>query len=151
MNRSGPYEFEIVPFSKINPNDYMTISIRGVTHYSNGELEYQDLSEWQRDQERKRAGRLRSASSECEGVSALVAMDHDRYVCDARARARRGGRSRHERLEGAPAIGCRARPHPLVVSRRGLSQRPAARAATARGPRTPWGLHRVSAPGLPRK
>ncbi|CAE8588829.1 unnamed protein product, partial [Polarella glacialis] len=51
MNRSGPYEFEIVPFSKINPNDYMTISIRGVTHYSNGELDYQDLSEWQRDQE----------------------------------------------------------------------------------------------------
>ena len=61
MNRSGPYEllpeicfcqlwatvavllrFEIVPFSKINPNDYMTISIRGVTHYSNGELDYQD-------------------------------------------------------------------------------------------------------------
>lgn len=34
--------FEIVPFSKINPNDYMTISIRGVTHYSNGELDYQD-------------------------------------------------------------------------------------------------------------
>eukprot|EP00449_Zooxanthella_nutricula_P039744 CAMPEP_0198604010 /NCGR_PEP_ID=MMETSP1462-20131121/152652_1 /TAXON_ID=1333877 /ORGANISM="Brandtodinium nutriculum, Strain RCC3387" /LENGTH=181 /DNA_ID=CAMNT_0044335791 /DNA_START=1 /DNA_END=543 /DNA_ORIENTATION=- len=29
----------------------MTISIRGVTHYSNGELDYQDLSEWQRDQE----------------------------------------------------------------------------------------------------
>eukprot|EP00971_Amphidinium_carterae_P059521 1176925-Amphidinium_carterae.1 len=28
MNRSGPYEFEIVPFSKINQNDYMTISIR---------------------------------------------------------------------------------------------------------------------------
>lgn len=51
MNRSGPYEFEIVPFSKINPNDYMTISIRGVTHYANGELDYQDLSEWQRDQE----------------------------------------------------------------------------------------------------
>eukprot|EP00971_Amphidinium_carterae_P086702 1715653-Amphidinium_carterae.2 len=51
MSRSGPYEFEIVPFSKINPNDYMTISIRGVTHYSNGELDYQDLSEWQRDQE----------------------------------------------------------------------------------------------------
>lgn len=51
MNRSGPYEFEIVPFSKINPNDYMTISIRGVTHYSNGELDYQDLSDWQRDQD----------------------------------------------------------------------------------------------------
>jgi hypothetical protein len=51
MNRSGPYEFEIVPFSKMNPNDYMTISIRGVTHYANGELDYQDLSEWQRDQE----------------------------------------------------------------------------------------------------
>jgi len=51
MNRSGPYEFEIVPFSKINPNDYMTISIRGVTHYANGELDYQDLSDWQRDQE----------------------------------------------------------------------------------------------------
>lgn len=51
MNRSGPYEFEIVPFSKINPNDYMTISIRGVTHYANGELEYQDLADWQRDQE----------------------------------------------------------------------------------------------------
>jgi dynein heavy chain len=51
MNRSGPYDFEIVPFSKINPNDYMTISIRGVTHYSNGEHDYQDLSEWQRDQE----------------------------------------------------------------------------------------------------
>ena len=34
--------FEIVPFSKINPNDYMTISIRGVTHYSNGELDYQE-------------------------------------------------------------------------------------------------------------
>ncbi|CAJ1348169.1 unnamed protein product, partial [Effrenium voratum] len=51
MNRSGPYEFEIVPFSKINPNDYMTISIRGVTHYSNGELDYQDLADWQRDQD----------------------------------------------------------------------------------------------------
>eukprot|EP00930_Biecheleria_cincta_P027502 TRINITY_DN19311_c0_g1_i1.p1 TRINITY_DN19311_c0_g1~~TRINITY_DN19311_c0_g1_i1.p1 ORF type:complete len:4103 (-),score=885.99 TRINITY_DN19311_c0_g1_i1:122-12430(-) len=51
MNRSGPYEFEIVPFSKINPNDYMTISIRGVTHYSNGELDYQDLTDWQRDQD----------------------------------------------------------------------------------------------------
>ena len=37
--------FEIVPFSKINPNDYMTISIRGVTHYSNGELDYQDRDE----------------------------------------------------------------------------------------------------------
>ena len=36
--------FEIVPFSKINPNDYMTISIRGVTHYSNGELDYQDCN-----------------------------------------------------------------------------------------------------------
>merc|ERR1719191_1519251 len=51
MNRSGPYEFQIVPFSQINPNDYMTISIRGVTHYSDGELDFQDLSEWQRDQE----------------------------------------------------------------------------------------------------
>merc|ERR550514_71093 len=51
MNRSGPYEFQIVPFSQINPNDYMTISIRGVTHYAGGQLDFQDLSEWQRDQE----------------------------------------------------------------------------------------------------
>ena len=35
-----------MPFSKINPNDYMTISIRGVTHYSNGELDYQVRGLW---------------------------------------------------------------------------------------------------------
>jgi len=46
MNRSGPYEFQIVPFSQINPNDYMTISIRGVTHYANGELDFISLQEY---------------------------------------------------------------------------------------------------------
>ncbi|CEL99773.1 unnamed protein product [Vitrella brassicaformis CCMP3155] len=51
MNRSGPYEFQIVPFSKINPHDYMTISLRGVTHYHHGEVEFTTLQEWQRDQE----------------------------------------------------------------------------------------------------
>uniref|UniRef100_A0A0G4I0U0 Uncharacterized protein n=1 Tax=Chromera velia CCMP2878 TaxID=1169474 RepID=A0A0G4I0U0_9ALVE len=51
MNRLGPYEYQIVPFSRIREQDYLTISIRGVTHYHQGEVEFITLQEWQHDQE----------------------------------------------------------------------------------------------------
>ena len=47
MNRNGPYEFQIIPFSRINPNDYMTISARGVTHFCNGDLTFISLEDWE--------------------------------------------------------------------------------------------------------
>lgn len=51
MTRSGPYDFEIIPFSQINPDDYMTISARGVTHFCGGELTFLNLEDWELEQD----------------------------------------------------------------------------------------------------
>ena len=51
MTRAGPYEFQIIPFNRVNPNAYMTISSRGVTHFCNGHLTFPTLSEWEVEQE----------------------------------------------------------------------------------------------------
>ena len=51
MNRCGPYEFQIIPFSRINPDDYMTISGRGVTHFCHGDLTFITLQQWEIEQE----------------------------------------------------------------------------------------------------
>ena len=40
MNRVGAYEYEVVPYSEINPTDHLTVSARGVTHTLKGEQEF---------------------------------------------------------------------------------------------------------------
>jgi dynein heavy chain len=45
----GSYEFEFVRFADKNPQEYLTISSRGVTHFVNGEAEFMTLGEWERE------------------------------------------------------------------------------------------------------
>ncbi len=40
---SHAYDWEIVPFHRKNPRQYMTISSRGITHYNDGEYRYMSL------------------------------------------------------------------------------------------------------------
>ncbi|KAF4653201.1 hypothetical protein FOL47_010653 [Perkinsus chesapeaki] len=49
-NSGGAYDLQIVPFSQINPYDYYTISLRGVTSFRRGSIEFTPLHVWQRDQ-----------------------------------------------------------------------------------------------------
>ncbi len=51
MTRGGQYEFRIIPFDKVDPSDYMTISSRGVTHFNNGDLTFVSLADWEVEQE----------------------------------------------------------------------------------------------------
>ncbi|CAD7974708.1 unnamed protein product [Amoebophrya sp. A25] len=51
MARAGTNDFEIIPFARIDPNDYMTISGRGVTHFCNGELSFLPLEDWEIEQD----------------------------------------------------------------------------------------------------
>lgn len=49
-NRKGDsYDFELVPFKKKNPIEYLTISSRGVTHFIRGEAYFLSLEEWERE------------------------------------------------------------------------------------------------------
>ncbi|PFH34693.1 ATPase family associated with various cellular activities (AAA) domain-containing protein [Besnoitia besnoiti] len=55
MNRTGPYSYQIVPFSQKNPSDFLTLSCRGVTHYrEGGDTEFISLETWESDQEKFR-------------------------------------------------------------------------------------------------
>ncbi|CAG9323486.1 unnamed protein product [Blepharisma stoltei] len=47
--KGGSYDFELVPFKKKNPNEYLTISSRGVTHFISGEAYFLSLEEWERE------------------------------------------------------------------------------------------------------
>lgn len=41
------YDWQIVEFHDRNPQEYMTISSRGVTHFYNGQSEFITIDEWQ--------------------------------------------------------------------------------------------------------
>jgi dynein heavy chain len=50
LNRKeGPYDFEFVNYNKRNPNEYLTISSRGVTYFLNGVAEFITIEEWHRE------------------------------------------------------------------------------------------------------
>ena len=51
MNRreDDAYDFEFVDYNKRNPDDYLTISSRGVTHFHYGTAEFLTLAEWDRE------------------------------------------------------------------------------------------------------
>eukprot|EP00392_Amoebophrya_sp_AT5.2_P001969 g1974.t1 len=49
MNRVGAYSYQIVPYSGINPDDFLTISIRGVTHTLR--TNFLTIAEWKREQQ----------------------------------------------------------------------------------------------------
>lgn len=42
------YQFEVVPYAIKDPNEFMTISARGMVHYIGDEVDYLSLQEWQR-------------------------------------------------------------------------------------------------------
>lgn len=42
----NPYNLEIVPHSKINKDNYYTMSSKGVTHFQNGQASYVSLDKW---------------------------------------------------------------------------------------------------------
>ena len=44
-----PYDLKIVEFDQRNPQEYFTISARGITHYINGEQEFMTIEEWERE------------------------------------------------------------------------------------------------------
>lgn len=44
-----PYSLEVVPYSKVDPDDFYTMSVRGMTHYINGAShDYSTLDSWER-------------------------------------------------------------------------------------------------------
>ena len=43
------YEFEIVPFSDKNEQEYMTVSSRGIVHFIKGEANFMSIAEWERE------------------------------------------------------------------------------------------------------
>ena len=45
-NRGKPYSFELVDFDKRSPEQYLTVSSRGVTHYIYGEGTFYSLEDW---------------------------------------------------------------------------------------------------------
>ena len=50
LNRKeDPYDFEFVTYQKRNPKQYLTISSRGVTYYTDGSTEFLSLEEWDRE------------------------------------------------------------------------------------------------------
>ena len=50
LNKKGDqYEFEFVNFENRDPDNYLTISSRGVTYFKNGESEFLTLEEWDRE------------------------------------------------------------------------------------------------------
>ncbi|EGR31243.1 hypothetical protein IMG5_115030 [Ichthyophthirius multifiliis] len=50
LNRqSNPYDFKIVDFNQRNPREYMTISVRGITHFIDNEAEFKTIEEWERE------------------------------------------------------------------------------------------------------
>ena len=50
LNRKeDPYDFEFVTYQKRNPKQYLTISSRGVTYYTDGVTEFLTLEEWDRE------------------------------------------------------------------------------------------------------
>jgi dynein heavy chain len=49
-NRKGDaYDFEFVSFKDKNPDEYLTISSRGVTHFNKGDAVFLSLAEWERE------------------------------------------------------------------------------------------------------
>lgn len=47
--RDDYYEFEIVPFSDKNEQEYMTVSSRGIVHFIKGEANFMTIAEWERE------------------------------------------------------------------------------------------------------
>eukprot|EP00761_Pharyngomonas_kirbyi_P008673 gb/GECH01008685.1/.p1 GENE.gb/GECH01008685.1/~~gb/GECH01008685.1/.p1 ORF type:complete len:4033 (+),score=845.30 gb/GECH01008685.1/:1-12099(+) len=45
----NPYDLEIIPHSKINPDDYFTMSSTGVTHFINSDAEFTPLGDWEKE------------------------------------------------------------------------------------------------------
>ncbi|KAK3247052.1 hypothetical protein CYMTET_43439 [Cymbomonas tetramitiformis] len=46
----NPYALDVVPFAAVDPNDFYTMSVRGVTHYVNGgSADFTNLDQWERE------------------------------------------------------------------------------------------------------
>ena len=46
----NPYALDVVPFSAVDPDDFYTMSVRGVTHYVNGlTQDFTTLDQWERE------------------------------------------------------------------------------------------------------
>lgn len=46
----NPYALDVVPFSAVEPDDFYTMSVRGVTHYVNGlTQDFTSLDQWERE------------------------------------------------------------------------------------------------------
>jgi len=46
----NPYALDVVPFTAVEPNDFYTMSVRGVTHYINGiTADFTNLDQWERE------------------------------------------------------------------------------------------------------
>lgn len=48
-NEYSPYNLRIVTHEEINPDDYLTISIEGVTRIHEGETNFTDLDRWEQE------------------------------------------------------------------------------------------------------
>ncbi len=46
-NDYSPYNMKVVAHDKVRPDNYCTISVRGVTRIRDGEQEYTELDRWQ--------------------------------------------------------------------------------------------------------
>jgi dynein heavy chain len=50
LNRyEHPYDWRIVEFDRRNREEYMTISVRGITKYVDGGIEFQEIGTWERE------------------------------------------------------------------------------------------------------
>jgi dynein heavy chain len=45
----NPFDLEIIPFTSINQSNYYTVSVKGITHFRNGEVIFTSLEEWMRE------------------------------------------------------------------------------------------------------
>lgn len=45
----SPYELEVVPYAKVEPDNYYTISATNVTHFYGGDVEITSLAQWERE------------------------------------------------------------------------------------------------------
>eukprot|EP00232_Nephroselmis_pyriformis_P011415 CAMPEP_0182884162 /NCGR_PEP_ID=MMETSP0034_2-20130328/18822_1 /TAXON_ID=156128 /ORGANISM="Nephroselmis pyriformis, Strain CCMP717" /LENGTH=443 /DNA_ID=CAMNT_0025017337 /DNA_START=79 /DNA_END=1407 /DNA_ORIENTATION=+ len=46
----NPYALDVVPFSQVDPNDFYTMSVRGLTHYvDGGNADFTTLEQWERE------------------------------------------------------------------------------------------------------
>lgn len=46
----NPYALDVVPFTAVDPDDFYTMSVRGVTHYVNGvSSDFTHLDQWERE------------------------------------------------------------------------------------------------------